>query len=486
MGMEKKIFKLSLLTDLYQLTMVRGYWKSNIYHRKATFHLNYRKWPFQGGFALFAGLQTVIDFISRFKFSFSDLQYLRSLKNSEQNPLFEEEFIHFLSRFKFECDVDAMLEGTPIFPYQPMIRVQGPIWQAQLLESPLLNILNFQTLIATKSARICRAAYPDPVIEFGMRRAQGFDGAISASRAAFIGGCESTSHVLAGKLFNIPVRGTHAHSWVMAFDREEDSFQEFIKSMPKDCVLLIDTYDTIDGVKRAIEVSRLIEGFELAGVRLDSGDLCQLSIKVRKILDEAGFFHTKIMASNELDEFQISDLKRRGAQIAVWGVGTHLVTGSEQAALDGVYKLSAVEDEKGNWLHKLKLSNSFDKITNPGMLQVRRFFDGNKYVGDLIYDEFLNVENLAIAVDFNDPGQEKKFENMQFQDLLVPIFRKGKKVFQSHSIHEMQAFAKNELEKFPSNVKKLIDPDHYFSGLEKNLFDKKMEMIHSMKKKERL
>jgi nicotinate phosphoribosyltransferase len=461
---------LALLTDLYQLTMIYGYWKLGMAERQAVFHINFRRWPFKGGFAIAAGLETAIEFLQELHFSPSDIAYLKEL------DLFEKPFLDFLSRFSFSCDIDAMPEGTLAFPYEPLIRVKGPIWQAQLLESPLLNLINFQTLIATKSARICQAAYPDPVIEFGVRRAQGVDGAISASRAAFIGGCESTSDVIAGKLFGIPVRGTHAHSWIMAFDEEEKAFETFAKMRPKNCFILIDTYNSVEGVKRAIKVAKSIQGFELAGVRLDSGDLAKLSIEIRKLLDQAGFSKTQIMASNELDEYLIRDLKQQGARINVWGVGTNLVTGKDQPALDGVYKLSAMQKQSGEWVHKLKLSEQTAKVTNPGILQVRRFFDGHFYTGDAIYDELIGIQDPCTIVDQHDPNMQLKGEGV-YSDVLVPIFQKGKLVYQSPSIQEMQAHTKKELSRLPPNMERFTNPQPYSAGLEKNLYQKKLELI---------
>lgn len=461
---------LALLTDLYQLTMIYGYWKSGIAERQAVFHIHFRRWPFKGGFAIAAGLETAIEFLQELHFSPSDIAYLKEL------DLFEKPFLDFLSRFTFACDIDAMPEGTLAFPYEPLIRVKGPIWQAQLLESALLNLINFQTLIATKSARICQAAHPDPVIEFGMRRAQGVDGAISASRAAFIGGCESTSDVIAGKLFGIPVRGTHAHSWIMAFDEEERAFEIFAKMRPKNCVMLIDTYNSVEGAKRAIRVAKSIQGFELAGVRLDSGDLAKLSIEIRKLLDQAGFAKTQIMASNELDEYLIRDLKQQGARINVWGVGTNLVTGKDQPALDGVYKLSAIQNERGEWIHKLKLSEQTAKVTNPGILQVRRFFDGHFYTGDAIYDELIGIQEPCVIVDQHDPNVQMKGAG-HYSDLLVPIFRRGKLVYASPSIQEMQAHTKKELSRLPPNMERFTNPQPYPAGLEKNLYQKKLELI---------
>lgn len=466
---------LALLTDLYQLTMIYGYWKAGIADRQAAFHINFRRWPFKGGFALTAGLDTAIQFLEELKFSPSDLAYLSELE------LFEKPFLDFLSRFSFACDIDAMQEGTLAFPYEPLFRVKGPLWQAQLLESAMLNIINFQTLIATKAARICLAAHPDPVIEFGVRRAQGIDGAISASRAAFIGGCESTSDVFAGKIFGIPVRGTHAHSWIMAFDKEEMAFETFAKIMPKNCVLLVDTYDSVQGVKEAIKVARSMKGFELAGVRLDSGDLARLSIEVRKQLDQGGFPKAQIMASNELDEYLIRDLKQQGAKITVWGVGTNLVTGKDQPALDGVYKLAAIQNEKGEWVHKLKLSEQTAKVTNPGILQVRRFFDGHFYKADAIYDELTGIQEPCTLIDPHDPNSQLTPEHPHI-DLLVPIFRKGKRVYQSPSIQEMQKRAKQELSRLPPAMERFTNPQPYVSGLEKALYQKKMEMIRKLRR----
>lgn len=476
----KKIFlynqSLALLTDLYQLTMIYGYWKAGLAEREAVFHINFRKWPFKGGFAVVAGLETAITFLQELRFSPTDLTYLEELR------LFEKPFLDFLSRFSFACDIDAMPEGTLAFPYEPLFRVKGPIWQAQLLESPMLNLINFQTLIATKAARICLAAHPDPVIEFGMRRAQGIDGAISASRAAFIGGCASTSDVMAGKLFGIPVRGTHAHSWIMAFDDEAKAFETFAEIMPKNCVMLIDTYDSLMGAKQAIKVAKDLKarGFELSGVRLDSGDLAKLSIEVRKLLDQEGFSKTHIMASNDLDEYLIRDLKQQGAKITVWGVGTNLVTGKDQPALDGVYKLAAIQNAKGEWTHRLKLSEQTAKTTNPGILQVRRFFDGHFYVGDAIYDELTGIKQPCTIIDPHDPNHQK-VESGHFNDLLVPIFRRGKLVYHSPSIQEMQAHTKNEMARLSPAMERFTNPQPYLAGLEKGLFQKKLEMIRKLR-----
>lgn len=343
---------LALLTDLYQLTMSYAYWKMGLDRKEAVFHLFFRRHPFRGGFTVAAGLEWAIQFLNNFKFESSDLDYLATLKGANGEPLFEPAFFDYLAKMRFSCNVDAIPEGTVVFPYEPLVRVQGPLIQCQILESPLLNLINFSTLIATKAARICIAAQGDSVIEFGLRRAQGIDGSLTASRAAYIGGCDSTSSLLAGKLLDIPVKGTHSHSWIMVFDEELEAFQTYAKCMPDNCVFLVDTYDSLEGVKKAIEVGKWLreQGKKMLGIRLDSGDLAYLSIKTRQLLDEAGFKDAFIVASNELDETLISELKRQGAQIAVWGVGTHLVTAKDQPALDGVYKLSALRDpeESGN------------------------------------------------------------------------------------------------------------------------------------------
>ena len=377
--------------------------------------------------------------------------------------------------------VDAVEEGTVIFPYEPLVRVTGPIWQAQLLESALLNIVNFQTLIATKAARICHAAYPDPVIEFGLRRAQGSDGALTASRAAYIGGCEATSNVLAGKRYGIPVKGTHAHSWVMSFDDERESFQSYAEIMPGNCIFLIDTYDSIKGAKKAIDVALELEkkGGRALGVRLDSGDLATISAKVRSMLDDAGLHYMKIIASNDLDENIIKDLKLQGAKIDVWGVGTSLVTGKDQPALDGVYKLSMIE-ERGGWSHRLKISEQLMKITNPGILQTRRVYKNDKAYADIIYD--IEGTNSQTIIDPLNPTNEFSIEpHLEYEDLLVPVFSKGELVYTPPSIEVTRRKAMSQLKLFDPSVKRFLNPHNYFVGLEKNLYNNKMNLIQRLK-----
>lgn len=475
---------LSLLTDLYELTMAYGYWREGMADREAVFHLSFRKHPFKGTFAIVAGMEVVLDYLQNFSFTESDVSYLSSLKGADGKPIFDNKFLDYLKNLKITLDVDAMPEGTAVFPHEPLIRVQGPILQAQIMESALLNILNFQTLIATKAARICWAAKPDPVVEFGLRRAQGIDGAISASRAAFIGGCESTSHVLAGKLFGIPVKGTMAHSWVMAFDHEKDAFRAFAKAQPNNCIFLVDTYDSIAGTKHAIEVAKELKNvINFLGVRLDSGDLTYLSIEIRKILDEAGFPEAKIMASNELDENLITDLKHQGCRVNLWGVGTNLVTGKDQPALDGVYKLSAVKDGQGKWHYRLKISETLAKVTTPGITQVRRYYNDKGNTADMLYDIHLKTPDFPTLIDIQDPGIAKEISrDWKWKDLLVPMMRKGKSVYAHPSLDQMQKNTEEGLSQFSPRTRRFLNPQPYFTGFEKGLYQMKLKMIEDIQK----
>ncbi len=475
---------LTLLTDLYQLTMSYGYWKAGLDRKETVFHLFFRKTPFRGGFTVAAGLESVIHYLENFKFDTSDLDYLAQLLGPDGNPYFSEEFLNYLSKLKFTGDIDAVPEGTVVFPYEPLLRIQGPLIECQLLESPFLNLINFPTLVATKAARICLAAKGEPVLEFGLRRAQGVDGALTASRAAYIGGCDSSSNVLAGKLFGIPVKGTHSHSWVMVFDDELESFQTYAKNLPNNCVFLVDTYNTIEGVKKAIEVGKWLrqQGKKFLGIRLDSGDLADLSIKSRQLLDQAGFQDTLIMASNELDETIISELKRQGAQINVWGVGTNLVTAKDQPALDGVYKLSAIRDPGGKWKYKLKLSEQMIKVSNPGILQVKRFYTNQENVADVIYDIHFPWEEDCQIVDPLDPTRVRVIKKgMISKDLLEPIFRQGQCVYQRPTLQEIRRYTQQELGRFHVGIKRFLNPHLYEVGMEKTLYDLKIELIKQIR-----
>lgn len=476
---------LALLTDLYQLTMSYGYWKTGLHRKESVFHLFFRRLPFHGGFAISAGLESVIAYLKNVRFDSSDIAYLSTIKTQEGEPFFTDDFLTYLSEMRFTCNVDAIPEGTAVFPYEPLLRIQGPLIECQILESPLLNLINFPSLIATKAARMLIASKGDSILEFGLRRAQGIDGALTASRAAYIGGCDSTSNVLAGKLFDIPVRGTHSHGWVMVFDEEQEAFQTYAENLPTNCVFLVDTYDTLEGVKKAIEVGKWLKarGKKFLGIRLDSGDLAYLSIKSREMLDAAGFHDAKIIVSNELDEILITELKRQGAQVNVWGVGTNLVTGKEQPALDGVYKLSAIRDPNGPWKYKVKLSEQMIKTSNPGVLQVRRYYTEHGNLADAIYDIHTNLDeqNCVIVDPFDSTKQRLLKKQQPHEDLLVPIFRKGHCVYELPSIHEIRARTQQQLQKFHVGIKRFFNPHQYPVGLEKSLYDAKIKLIHHLR-----
>jgi nicotinate phosphoribosyltransferase len=475
---------LALLTDLYQLTMAYGYWKTGRAEREAVFHLFFRRPPFASGFAVTAGLAPALEFIESFRFDASDLDYLATLTGNNGEPLFDRGFLEYLSKLRLTCDLDAMPEGTVAFGQEPILHVQGPIIQCQLLETALLNIINFQTLIATKASRICLAAQGEPVIEFGLRRAQGIDGSLAASRAAYIGGCEATSNVLAGKLYGIPVRGTHAHSWIMSFDSELEAFEAYGKVMPNNCVFLVDTYDTLDGVRHAIQVGKKLreQGHEMVGVRIDSGDLAHLSIEARKLLDEAGFPDAKVLATNDLDERIIESLKYQGAKIAVWGVGTRLVTAYDQPALGGVYKLGAIKDDAGKWQPKIKLSEQAAKTTVPGRLQVRRFDADGEFIADMIYDETLGVDAQNTIVDIKDGTRRKKLpDSARGQDLLLPVIRGGQIVEQIEAIEAVRERVQGQLSALHPGIRRFLNPHEYPVGLDIGLHDLRDSMIRELR-----
>jgi nicotinate phosphoribosyltransferase len=470
----------TLLTDLYQLTMAYGYWKRQMLDYQAIFHLSFRQPPFNGGYAIACGLSDAIDYLQNFEFRQDDLAYLAELRQADGIPFFETEFLDYLQTLRFACDIDAIPEGNVVFPHEPLLRVSGSLLQGQLFETALLNIINFQTLIATKSARICLAARGNPVMEFGLRRAHGPDGALAASRAAYIGGCVATSNVLAGKVFGIPVRGTHAHSWVMSFQTEYEAFQAYAEAVPGNCVFLVDTYDSIEGIRHAMEVGRYLRsiGKDLAGIRLDSGDLSYLSIVARGMLDQAGFNTTQIVASNDLDEHVIASLKEQGAMIDLWGVGTRLVTAFDQPALGGVYKLGAIRRGIGPWQKKVKLSEQAVKVSNPGSLQVRRYEDRREYLADMIYDELDGVPAEHTIVDIADVTIRRKIPgSAKHHDLLVPIFRHGNLVYERPSIHQLRSLVQSELGHFYAGTKRLLNPHIYPVGLELGLYENKARLM---------
>jgi len=463
---------LALLTDLYQLTMAYGYWSAGMAQREAVFHLFFRRHPFGGEFSVACGLAAAVDFIERFRFEKDDLEYLAGLRGSDGRPLFEPAFLDHLAGLRLSCDLDAIPEGTVVFPHEPLVRVRGALLECQLLETPLLNQINFSTLIATKAARVCLAATGDEVIEFGLRRAQGIDGGMSATRAAYVGGCQSTSNLMAGRLFDIPVRGTLAHSWVMAFDDELEAFDVYAQALPANSVFLVDTYDTLQGVRHAVEAGRRLRqrGHEMLGIRLDSGDLAELSQAARRILDEQGFRAAKIVASGDLDEYEITKLKERGARIDMWGVGTRLATGHDQGALGGVYKLAAIRDAGGQWQYRAKRSDDPAKATLPGIHQVRRFAATDATLaGDVIYSEPEGIDESAQAVNPAD-GSTMSFEaGTPHEDLLVPVFRGGRRVYDLPTLQASRQRTLEQLGRLPVEVKRLEPPRVYPVGLERRL-----------------
>jgi nicotinate phosphoribosyltransferase len=472
---------LGLLTDYYELTMACAAWREGIGAREASFALSFREGPFDGGFAVAAGLEHVMDVVERWRCSGEDLAFLAAQRGADGAPLFDAGFLDHLRGLALEVDVEAVPEGTVVFPHEPLVRVSGPIVPCMLVESALLAIVNFQTLVATKAARVCLAARGDPVVEFGMRRAQGIDGALSAARAAYVGGCEGTSNTLAGRLFGIPVRGTHAHSWVMLHDSEREAFLAYAKALPGNCVFLVDTYATLEGVAHAVEAGRWLraQGKELLGIRLDSGDLAWLSVEARRMLDEAGFPKATILASNELDETVIQSLKDQRAAIAVWGVGTRLVTGHPDAALGGVYKLGAVRrSREAPWEPRLKLSEAIEKTTIPGVLQVRRFAVGAEFLADAIFEEGLGIPAPCVIVDPVDPTRRRELPaDAATEDLLVPVFRRGRRVYDPPPLAEARARAKDQLSRLHAGVKRFLNPHRFPVGLERRLHELRTRLV---------
>lgn len=477
---------LTLLTDLYQLTMACGYWKAGKADTHAAFHMSYRGNPFGGGYAVAAGLGPALEYLASLRFEDSDIAYLAEQIGNDGRALFDPAFLAWLRDFEFSCDVDAVPEGTVVFPGEPLVRVVGPLIAGQLVETALLTILNFQTLIATKAARVCFAAQGQPVVEFGLRRAQGPDGGVSASRAAYIGGCAGTSDVLAGKLFGIPVRGTHAHSWVMAFPSEVEAFDAYAEAMPNNCTFLVDTYDTLEGVRHAVEAGERLRarGHEMIGIRIDSGDLAWFATEARRILDEGGFPKAIIMASSELDEHVIGSLKDQGAPIDAWGVGTHLATGWDQPSLGGVYKLSAVREPGGEWVRKIKVTEQTAKISTPGLLGVRRYRrrDGS-LAGDMVYDTLRPPAGAGpVMVDPADATLRKRFDGDQTaEELLVPVFREGRLVYDAPPLPGVRERALEQVAGLDPAYKRFLNPHRYPVGLEAGLHEMRTRLILEMR-----
>lgn len=474
---------LTLLTDLYELTMMQGYFKEKDANETVIFDAFHRSNPGGNGYAICAGLEQAIEYIKELEFNSEDVDYLRS------TGLFEEDFLEYLLHFRFSGDIYAIPEGTVIFPREPLVKVIAPIMEAQLVETALLTIINHQSLIATKTARVVFAAEGDGVMEFGLRRAQGPDAGIYGARAAMIGGCVGTSNVLAGKMFNVPVKGTHAHSWIMSFPDELSAFRSYAKLYPKACILLVDTYDTLkSGVPNAIKVFREMKEANIPltsyGIRLDSGDLAYLSKKAKKMLTEAGFPDAIISASNDLDETLINSLKIQGATINSWGVGTNLITSKDCPSFGGVYKLAAVLDRKtGEFNPKIKLSENAEKITNPGNKEIKRIYsrETGKIIADLICLEGeVYDENHSLLLF--DPIETWKKTHLApntytMRDLLIPVFQKGKCVYESPAVMDIQAYCKKELDTLWDESRRLVNPHEVHVDLSKPLWNMKNQLL---------
>lgn len=475
----------ALLTDLYQLTMAQGYWESGKAATQACFHMYFRDYPFKGGFAVACGMAQVAEIVDSFMFSQDDRDYLASLDAPGGGKLFKQEFLDYLADFRLTVDIDAVAEGTVVFPHEPLVRVTGPIMECQLLETALLNCVNFETLIATKAARVCLAAEA-PVAEFGLRRAQGVAGGLWASRAAVVGGCASTSNVLAGKLFDIPVSGTHAHSWVMSFPDELSAFRAYADAFPKNCVLLVDTYDVEQGMRNAITVGLEMRerGERLSGIRIDSGDLAWLAKMARGMLDKAGLTDCGIVLSNDLDEFTIQSIRDEGASVMSWGVGTKLACAYDQPTLGGVYKLSATrEPGEEVWIDRLKISATSAKLTTPGVLDTRRYFHEDGHIaGDMVFDINSGVGSCEAIVDPTDELRRKNLVGKRFITLLHPLARGGRKVLPSELCDAMAARerTKQQLGTLDESQKRMLNPHTYPVGLEYGLFERRRELVAHM------
>ena len=473
---------LTMMTDLYQLTMMYGYFKTGMRDNLATFDMFYRSKDATTHYAIMAGLEQLIEYLENLRFDEESLRYLGSL------GIFDEDFLDELRSFEFHGDVYAVPEGTIVFPGEPLIRVTAPIFEAQLVETALLNIINHQTLIATKASRVVQAAEGGTVMEFGLRRAQGPDAGIYGARAAIIGGCKSTSNVLTGQMYNIPIAGTHAHSWVMSFPDEITAFRKYAEMFPTSCLLLVDTYDTLkSGVPNAIQVFDELraQGHEPVGIRLDSGDLAYLSREARKMLDAAGYPNTIICASGDLDENLIRDLKLQGACIDTWGVGTKLITSEDCPSLGGVYKMSA-ETVDGRVIPKIKISENPVKITNPGVKRLWRIYDNKtgKATADLIaldYETFDTTRPLTIYDPVNT-WKSMTLTDYTMKELQVKVFENGKRVYDSPSLQEIQQHCQEDLDTFWDQYKRLLNPHRYKVDLSDSLWMLKNSMLQNYRR----
>lgn len=476
---------LTLLTDLYQLTMMQGYYEQKQNNEVVVFDMFFRKNPCGNGYSIAAGLEQVIDYIKNLHFTYDDIVYLRGL------GIFSEDFLHYLSGFHFSGDIYAVPEGTVVFPKEPLIKVIAPIMEAQLVETAILNIVNHQSLIATKTARIVSSAQGDGVMEFGLRRAQGPDAGLYGARAAMIAGCVGTSNVLAGRMFDVPAMGTHAHSWIMSFKDEYTAFKTYANLYPDNCTLLVDTYDTLkSGIPNAIRVFKEAKEsgkmFKKYGIRLDSGDLAYLSKKARMMLDEAGFPDASICASNDLDEHLIHDLKVQGAKINVWGVGTNLITSKDCPSFGGVYKLAGIMNEEGDFVPKIKISENTEKITNPGNKTIYRIYDKDtgKIQADLICfaNEMFDTSEDLLLFDPIETWKKTKLPGGSYtmRELLVPVFRKGECIYESPAVMAIADYCKQEKDTLWDESKRLFYPHKVHVDLSQKLYDVKKSLLDQM------
>ena len=470
----------SLNTDLYELTMAQGFWESGLMDAEACFTVFFRDNPFDGGYAVACGTGQIADLVENFRYTPEDIAYLASVQAPGGGALFKPAFLEWLGNFTPELDVWAVPEGEVVFPREPLVRVQGSMAACQLIETALLNLVNFQTLVATKCARVVQAAEGHSVSDFGLRRAQGPDGGLAVARASYVGGASSTSNCLAGKIYGIPVFGTHAHSWVMAFPTELEAFRAFARSMPKNCVLLVDTYDVRQGVANAITVAKEMEaaGERLAAVRIDSGDLAKLSKYAREAFDAAGLPYVKISASNDLDEYTIQSLFAQGAPIDSFGVGTKLATCDPQPSLGGVYKLAAVRKAgEGQWRPTMKLSEVAYKRTIPGIQQVMRFVDDSGCpVGDVIFDETMAGANPALAVNVTDSETSYDFSTYEGRELLVQMVEKGRACAEPVSLEESKRTCREALMHLDPAVRRFLNPQLYPVGVQEQLAELRVRL----------
>ena len=479
-GFEVKGENLTMLCDFYEFTMSNGYFQNGFYKKNVYFDVFFRKVPDNGGFAIAAGLEQVIDYIKNLHFDEEDINYLRS------RGIFDEKFLDYLKDFKFSGDIYAIPEGTPVFPNEPVMTVKAPAIEAQLIETFVLLTLNHQTLIATKANRIVRAAQGKTVIEFGSRRAQGASGAVDGARAAYIGGCVGTACTLTEQLYGVPAGGTMAHSWIQMFDSEYVAFKTYCELYPDNPTLLVDTYNTLkSGIPNAIKVFKevlLPKGKTEFSIRLDSGDISYLSKKARKMLDEAGLENCKIVASNALDEYLIRDLMMQGAKVDTFGVGERLITSSSSPVFGGVYKLVAVENEGGEIVPKIKVSENTTKITNPHFKKIYRYYDnesGKALADELcVYDEVVDSSKPHTIFDPNATWKTKTITDFTAKELLVPVFKNGECVYESPSIQEIADYCRGQIDLLWDEVKRFENPHTYYVDLSKKLYEIKNILLN--------